>query len=83
MIHRNDKAIVVDGVRIAKEIKDEIREEVRHMTSVGKRPPHLAVLLVGNDPASLIYVKHKRKAADYTGNQHCLVLYFVTSKLDR
>ena len=71
---RNCKAVLIDGAAIAKKIKDEIRQEVKNIVSDGGRPPHMAVILVGNDPASIIYVKHKRKAAEYTGEKlFCLL----------
>ncbi|XP_035824131.1 bifunctional methylenetetrahydrofolate dehydrogenase/cyclohydrolase, mitochondrial [Aplysia californica] len=64
---RNHSAVIVDGLSIAQEIKNEIKTEVKSLLGSGKRAPHLTVLLVGNDPASVVYVKNKRKAAEYTG----------------
>jgi len=48
-------ATILDGNKIAGEIKAEIAAEVKTMTAAGVRPG-LAVVLVGNDPASEIYV---------------------------
>ena len=48
--------IILDGKRTSDQIKLEIRDEVNKMKSKGKRVPHLAAVLVGNDGASLTYV---------------------------
>uniref|UniRef100_A0A0B6YBK5 methenyltetrahydrofolate cyclohydrolase n=1 Tax=Arion vulgaris TaxID=1028688 RepID=A0A0B6YBK5_9EUPU len=64
---RSFKAIKIDGTVIAKEINDEVKSEVEALKAAGKRSPHLAVILVGSDPASVVYVKNKAKAAEYTG----------------
>uniref|UniRef100_A0A2C9JVF1 methenyltetrahydrofolate cyclohydrolase n=2 Tax=Biomphalaria glabrata TaxID=6526 RepID=A0A2C9JVF1_BIOGL len=61
------KAAVIDGKAIAQVIKDEIKTEVSSLVADGKRAPHLSVLLVGNNPASIIYVRNKALAAQYTG----------------
>ncbi|BFZ02740.1 hypothetical protein BsWGS_05779 [Bradybaena similaris] len=61
------KAIKIDGKAIAQEINNEVKNEVEALKAAGKRTPHLAVILVGNDPASVLYVTNKAKAADYTG----------------
>jgi methylenetetrahydrofolate dehydrogenase (NADP+)/methenyltetrahydrofolate cyclohydrolase len=62
-------AIVVDGKRLAAELRDEIAKEVR---SSGSRPC-LAAVLVGDDPASAIYVKSKRAACAEVGMESRLV----------
>ncbi|KAH9494896.1 putative bifunctional methylenetetrahydrofolate dehydrogenase/cyclohydrolase 2 [Bulinus truncatus] len=61
------KAAVINGKAIAQEIQDEIKAEVSVLIAEGKRAPRLSVLLVGNDPASVIYVRNKALAAEYTG----------------
>ncbi|KAL8559749.1 hypothetical protein ACOMHN_002282 [Nucella lapillus] len=58
---------VVDGKAIAKQIKDEVKTEVDEIRAADRRPPHLTVILVGEDPASTIYVNNKVKACRYTG----------------
>ena len=55
-------ASLLDGKKIASQIKEDLRSSVSALTSLGQRPPGLAVILVGNDPASDIYVSNKRKA---------------------
>jgi len=59
-------ATILDGNKIAGEIKAEIAAEVKTMTAAGVRPG-LAVLLVGNDPASEIYVRGKVKSCEDLG----------------
>ncbi|MBO4394954.1 MAG: bifunctional methylenetetrahydrofolate dehydrogenase/methenyltetrahydrofolate cyclohydrolase FolD [Eubacterium sp.] len=56
-------AKIIDGKAIAAQIKDECREKVRERGL--KRT--LAVVLVGDDPASAVYVANKKKACDYVG----------------
>jgi methylenetetrahydrofolate dehydrogenase (NADP+)/methenyltetrahydrofolate cyclohydrolase len=52
---------VLDGQRIRDQILDELRPRVQHLRTTG-RPPGLAVVLAGNNPASEIYVRNKQKA---------------------
>lgn len=57
---------VIDGKKISQEIKDELREKVVSLKNEGKEAA-LAVILVGNDPASTVYVGNKKKACEYIG----------------
>src|SRR5438270_12488760 len=59
-------ARILDGTKIANDIKAELVAEVRGLTEAGARPG-LAVVLVGNDPGSEIYVRHKVKACEELG----------------
>src|SRR5580704_2870452 len=59
-------AAVLDGTRIAQEIRSEVAAEVRTMAAAGVRPG-LAVVLVGHNPASEIYVRGKVKACEEVG----------------
>ncbi|HEY6184188.1 MAG TPA: bifunctional 5,10-methylenetetrahydrofolate dehydrogenase/5,10-methenyltetrahydrofolate cyclohydrolase [Terriglobales bacterium] len=59
-------ATILDGNKIAGEIKAEVAAEVKTMTAAGVRPG-LAVVLVGNDPASEIYVRGKVKSCEDLG----------------
>lgn len=58
---------LIDGKKIAGEIKEEIAQEVKKMLDREERPPHLAAILVGNDPASETYVSSKAKACKQVG----------------
>ncbi len=60
-------AQILDGNAIARSLRAEIRARVDSRTTSGLRPPGLAVVLVGNDPASEIYVRHKRKDCEEVG----------------
>lgn len=61
------KPVIIDGKQIADAIKDEIANEVRQMLKKGLDPPHLAAVLVGNDPASETYVASKERACRQVG----------------
>ncbi|MBQ7919362.1 MAG: bifunctional methylenetetrahydrofolate dehydrogenase/methenyltetrahydrofolate cyclohydrolase FolD [Lachnospiraceae bacterium] len=57
---------IIDGKRISAEIKDELREKVAAYKAEGVEIT-LAVIQVGNDPASSVYVGNKKKACEYIG----------------
>jgi methylenetetrahydrofolate dehydrogenase (NADP+)/methenyltetrahydrofolate cyclohydrolase len=59
-------ARILDGVKIAAEIKAEVGEEVRALSGAGLRPG-LAVILAGHNPASEIYVRNKTKTSEALG----------------
>jgi methylenetetrahydrofolate dehydrogenase (NADP+)/methenyltetrahydrofolate cyclohydrolase len=52
---------LIDGKKIAEEIKKELAKKVAGIIDSGERPPHLAAILVGEDPASQTYVSSKEK----------------------
>jgi methylenetetrahydrofolate dehydrogenase (NADP+) / methenyltetrahydrofolate cyclohydrolase len=56
-------AKILDGKAVAQAVRDQLKGEVADLTKRLGRPPGLAVLLVGDDPASAIYVRNKEKAA--------------------
>ena len=59
-------AKLIDGKRISAEIKDELKREVAEWKEKGKEAA-LAVIQVGNDPASSVYVRNKKRACEYIG----------------
>ena len=59
-------AIKIDGKKISADIKDELKEQVAQMKEQGQKVC-LAVIQVGNDPASTVYVGNKKKACAYIG----------------
>jgi methylenetetrahydrofolate dehydrogenase (NADP+)/methenyltetrahydrofolate cyclohydrolase len=59
-------AKIIDGKAISARIKDELKEEVARLKAEGKEAT-LAVIQVGNDPASSVYVGNKKKACAYIG----------------
>jgi methylenetetrahydrofolate dehydrogenase (NADP+)/methenyltetrahydrofolate cyclohydrolase len=60
-------AIIIDGRAVAQGIRDEVAAEVEQMVAAGAAPPHLAVILCGDDPASATYVRGKQRAAEKAG----------------
>jgi methylenetetrahydrofolate dehydrogenase (NADP+)/methenyltetrahydrofolate cyclohydrolase len=60
-------ADIIDGKAIAQEVRAEVREQVRAWTDAGHDAPGLATVLVGDDPASAIYVGGKQRASAEVG----------------
>ncbi|MEN9808041.1 MAG: bifunctional 5,10-methylene-tetrahydrofolate dehydrogenase/5,10-methylene-tetrahydrofolate [Pseudomonadota bacterium] len=60
-------AQIIDGNAIASRLRSELKLAVAARTEQGLPPPGLAVILVGNDPASEIYVRHKRSDCEEVG----------------
>jgi len=60
-------AQIIDGKAIAAQLRSRVREQVQARLADGKRPPGLAVILVGHDPASEVYVRNKRRACEEVG----------------
>jgi methylenetetrahydrofolate dehydrogenase (NADP+)/methenyltetrahydrofolate cyclohydrolase len=67
--------ILIDGNVTASAIRKEIKEEVDNIVKSGKRPPHLAVILVGHDGGSETYVKYKIKDCAEVGFKSTLITY--------
>lgn len=60
-------AVILDGKKIAGEIRQEIKKETEKNFAERQIKPGLAVIIVGDDPASAIYVRNKEKAAQEVG----------------
>ncbi|WGE42672.1 bifunctional methylenetetrahydrofolate dehydrogenase/methenyltetrahydrofolate cyclohydrolase FolD [Actinobacillus equuli] len=60
-------AQIISGTAVAKQVKANIAEQIQAYTAQGKRKPGLAVILVGMDPASQVYVNSKRKSCAEIG----------------
>jgi methylenetetrahydrofolate dehydrogenase (NADP+)/methenyltetrahydrofolate cyclohydrolase len=60
-------ARLIDGKSIASELRSALRQRIADRQRAGHRPPGLAVILVGEDPASKIYVRNKRMACNEVG----------------
>ncbi|KOC89986.1 bifunctional methylenetetrahydrofolate dehydrogenase/methenyltetrahydrofolate cyclohydrolase FolD [Winslowiella iniecta] len=60
-------AKIIDGKTIAQQVRLEVAEKVKQRLADGKRAPGLAVVLVGENPASQIYVGSKRRACEEVG----------------
>lgn len=63
----SQQARIIDGKTIAQSIRQQVKAQVTQRLEAGKRPPGLAVVLVGQDPASQVYVGSKRKACEEIG----------------
>lgn len=64
---KKNETIIIDGRLVSAKIKEEIKEEVVHLIDHHDKAPHLAAVLVGDDPASQTYVNGKEKAAHAVG----------------
>ena len=65
--------VVLDGKALSTTIKNEIRIEVDKIIAQGDRPPHLAAVLVGNNPASEAYVGNKVRSCEQVGFSSTLI----------
>ena len=59
-------AVILSGLEISNDIRNKLKKKVESMKQNGLHPG-LAVILVGNDPASRIYVNNKKKACEEIG----------------
>ena len=59
-------ALLIDGKEISKQIKDELKQKAAELKSKGVEVT-LAVIQVGDDPASSVYVRNKKKGCEYVG----------------
>jgi methylenetetrahydrofolate dehydrogenase (NADP+)/methenyltetrahydrofolate cyclohydrolase len=60
-------AQILDGKTIAADVRAQVKSRVGELTAEGRRAPGLAVILVGQNPASQVYVRNKRKACEEVG----------------
>ncbi len=64
---------LIDGVFLSKAIKEEIAQEVAEMIEKGEKRPHLAAVLIGENPASEAYVRSKVKSCEQVGFDSTLI----------
>jgi methylenetetrahydrofolate dehydrogenase (NADP+) / methenyltetrahydrofolate cyclohydrolase len=62
-------AAILDGAALAKQMRAELRDEVAQFVAAGRPAPTLAAVLVGEDPASQVYVRNKRRDCKEVGMQ--------------
>ena len=67
--------MILDGKQIAKTIREELREQIESLRAQGKRVPKLAIVIVGNNPASETYVNNKLKACAEVGIEAVKLAY--------
>lgn len=75
-------AKIIDGNAVAREIRGECRERVERIVAKSGSPPGLAVIVVGSDPASRLYVRNKIRACADVGIQSFRYDYPVDVKQD-
>ena len=68
-------AKILDGLKVSREIKAEIRTEVDKIVAGKRRPPHLVAILVGQNGASMTYVNNKIKDCKEVGFKSSLVKF--------
>ncbi len=66
---------IIDGKQLAATIQEELKAEVKNLLAQGHPTPHLAAILVGNNPASAAYVRNKIKACEKAGFRSTLITY--------
>ena len=67
IIKEKKMAQIIDGKKISADIRAEIKREVEDIVAKGERAPGLAVIIVGEDPASQVYVRNKKKGCEEVG----------------
>jgi methylenetetrahydrofolate dehydrogenase (NADP+)/methenyltetrahydrofolate cyclohydrolase len=75
-------AKLIDGKAIAQTLRTQIRAEVDKLSAAGRRVPGLAVVIVGEDPASQIYVRNKHKSTEEAGMKSVLRVLPATASQD-
>lgn len=84
MERRSERAVLLDGTRIAEEIKREVSEEVERLKAEHGIEPCLVAVRVGDDPASAVYVRNKVNTSAALGlrsEQHALAASTSTAEL--
>ena len=74
---------MLDGTAVAQAIRQELAADVAAFTARAGRPPGLALVLVGDDPASHLYVNSKLKSAGESGLRADIERLPATASLDR
>jgi methylenetetrahydrofolate dehydrogenase (NADP+) / methenyltetrahydrofolate cyclohydrolase len=69
---------ILDGIAVSTHIKAQLKEEVEQLKAQGKRAPHLAAILVGNNPASEAYVGNKVRTCEELGFGSTLLRFETT-----
>src|SRR5262245_7750601 len=75
-------ATMLDGTAVANQIRSESAPAIADFTARSGRPPGLAIVLVGDDPASAIYVRNKLKSAGEAGLRADLARLPATAALN-
>lgn len=60
-------AQIIDGKAIAEQLRQQLAQDIQQQLTAGQRPPGLAVILVGDNPASKVYVTNKKRGCEQVG----------------
>ncbi len=74
---------LIDGRKVSSDIKQELAAKVAERKKLGKKIPHLAIILVGDDGASQTYVDHKVKACKEVGFHYTMMRFADTISEDK
>src|SRR6202012_5773219 len=66
---------LINGKEVSEKVLEQIKQEVAELKQAGKKTPHLAAVLVGDDEASMAYVNSKIKACEKVGVTSTLVKF--------
>ena len=66
---------ILDGKKVSQAVKDQLKIDVAQLSAEGKKVPHLAAILVGNDGASETYVASKVKSCEEVGFKSTLIRF--------
>ena len=66
---------ILDGKKVSQAVKDQLKIDVAQLFTEGKKVPHLAAILVGNDGASETYVASKVKSCEEVGFKSTLIRF--------
>jgi methylenetetrahydrofolate dehydrogenase (NADP+) / methenyltetrahydrofolate cyclohydrolase len=83
MIDTKTSAIIIDGRKVSNDIKEEIAQKVATRKQQGKKIPHLAIILIGDDAASQTYVDNKVKACKAVGFHYTMMRFADTISEDK
>src|SRR3954464_4098008 len=61
------RALVIDGTAVARQVREEVAKGVEQLVADGGTAPGLATVLIGDDPASEVYVRNKRRLSAAAG----------------
>ena len=67
--------MIIEGKTLSLEIKNKVKNEILELKEKENKVPKLAVILVGNNPASIIYIRNKIKACEYVGIKSIVINY--------
>ena len=83
MVETTTAYTLIDGRKVSNDVKTEIAQRVAERKQLGKKTPHLAIILVGDDGASQTYVDNKVKACKSVGFHYTMMRFADTISEDR